>query len=313
MAIAVVFPGQGSQYAGMVASFQNVQCVRRLFAEASDLLGEDLWSLVQNGPEEKLMQTLYTQPALFVTDLSFWTVWCEQGGCCPDFFIGHSLGEYAALVASGVVSFTEGLRLVQHRARMMTRSVLGSVGAMAALIGLSAADVCAVCAEVAAENNESRVVEAVNFNAPQQTVIAGHEDAVHEVCVRAKIRGAKRCVVLPVSAAFHSSLMKPAALGMAQYLQICALSPPTIAVVHNYDAQCHQNVDDVRRVLAAQIDHPVQWMQSLHYLVSCGVETFIESGPGAVLSALIKKNVPAACMHTLRDYDTLCRVVGTCH
>jgi len=285
MAIAFVFPGQGSQSVGMMAGFEGHAVVRTTFADASAVLGEDLWALVTDGPEDALNRTINTQPVMLTAGVAVWRAWQAAGGAAPTIMAGHSLGEYTALVAAGALAFDDALPLVRFRAQAMQEAVPAGVGAMAAILGLDAAGVSAACAEAA----QGQVVEAVNFNTPEQIVIAGHREAVERAIAAATAKGAKRGVLLPVSAPFHSSLMKLAAERLAQRLATVAFAVPAIPVLQNVDAQPKASPDAIREALARQAASPVQWVETIQAFAKRGVTQVIECGPGRVLTGMSKR------------------------
>jgi [acyl-carrier-protein] S-malonyltransferase len=289
MKIAFTFPGQGSQSVGMMAGFDAHPAVRATFAEASELLGQDLWALVTAGPEADLNQTVNTQPAMLTAGVSVWRAWRDAGGPLPAIVAGHSLGEYTALVAAGALAFADALPLVRFRAQAMQDAVPAGVGAMAAILGLDAASVSAVCAEAAAETGPGQVVEPVNFNAPEQVVIAGHRGAVERAIEIAAARGAKRGVLLPVSAPFHSSLLKPAAARLSDRLATIGVATPTIPVLHNVDVQEGPSPEAIRGALAQQAASPVRWVETIQAFAARGVTHVVECGPGRVLTGLNKR------------------------
>jgi [acyl-carrier-protein] S-malonyltransferase len=259
--------------------------VRTTFAEASDALGQDLWALVADGPAELLNQTVNTQPAMLAADIAVWRVWQAAGGARPALLAGHSLGEYAALVAAGSLNFADAIKLVRFRAEAMQAAVPEGVGAMAAILGLDDDAVRAVCADAAA----GEVVEAVNLNSPGQVVIAGNKGAVERAMALAKERGAKRALPLPVSVPSHSSLMRPAAEKLLAYLQDVAIAAPNIPVLHNTDVQSHADAQAIRAALAKQLHTPVRWVETVQALKAAGIERIIECGPGKVLAGLNKR------------------------
>jgi len=285
MAIAFVFPGQGSQSVGMMAGFEGHAVVRTTFADASAVLGEDLWALVTDGPEDALNRTINTQPVMLTAGVAVWRAWQAAGGAAPTIMAGHSLGEYTALVAAGALAFDDALPLVRFRAQAMQEAVPAGVGAMAAILGLDAAGVSAACAEAA----QGQVVEAVNFNTPEQIVIAGHREAVERAIAAATAKGAKRGVLLPVSAPFHSSLMKLAAERLAERLATVAFAVPAIPVLQNVDAQPKASPDAIREALARQAASPVQWVETIQAFAKRGVTQVIECGPGRVLTGMSKR------------------------
>ncbi len=283
--LAFVFPGQGSQSVGMMRSWGERSEVRFTFSEASDALGQDLWALVTDGPTDLLNQTINTQPAMLAADIAVWRVWRAVGGVQPALLAGHSLGEYAALVASGALGFSDAIRLVRFRAEAMQTAVPEGVGAMAAILGLDDDAVRAVCAEAAA----GEVVEAVNLNSPGQVVIAGNKAAVERAMVLAKEKGAKRALPLPVSVPSHSTLMMPAAEKLLAHLQTITIKAPSVPVLHNTDVMSHTEPDAIRVALARQLHTPVRWVETVQALKAAGMETVIECGPGKVLAGLGKR------------------------
>jgi [acyl-carrier-protein] S-malonyltransferase len=285
MKFAFVFPGQGSQSVGMMQGWGERAEVRATFAEASAALGQDLWALVTDGPADLLNQTVNTQPAMLAADVAAWRAWQAAGGATPTLLAGHSLGEYAALVAAGALDFADAIRLVRFRAEAMQAAVPEGVGAMAAILGLDDDGVRAVCADAAA----GQVVEAVNLNSPGQVVIAGNKAAVERAMVLAKEKGAKRALPLPVSVPSHSSLMLPAAERLLAHLQSVTINPPSIPVLHNTDVQSHAEPDAIRTALARQLHTPVRWVETVQALQRAGVERVIECGPGKVLAGLTKR------------------------
>jgi [acyl-carrier-protein] S-malonyltransferase len=285
MSIAFVFPGQGSQSIGMMAGFEDHPMVRATFDEASAVLGEDLWALVTDGPDEALNQTVNTQPVMLTAGVAVWRAWQAAAGATPAIVAGHSLGEYTALVAAGALAFRDAVPLVRFRAQAMQEAVPAGVGAMAAILGLDAESVAAACAEAA----QGQVVEPVNFNTPEQIVIAGHREAVERAIVVATARGAKRGVLLPVSAPFHSSLMKPAGERLATRLAGVPFAIPAIPVVQNADAEAKSDPDAIRAALALQAASPVRWVETIQTFAAGGVTEVVECGPGRVLTGMSKR------------------------
>ena len=285
MKIAFVFPGQGSQSVGMMKAYADHPAVQATFEEASGVLGQDLWALVAQGPEEDLDLTINTQPAMLTASVAVWRAWLASGGPQPVVVAGHSLGEYAALVASGALAFADAVPLVRYRAQSMQEAVPPGQGAMAAVLGADDTAVAAACAEAA----QGQVVEPVNYNAPGQLVIAGDREAVERAMVAVKAKGARRAVMLPVSAPFHSSLLKPAAAKLAQRLQSVPFALPSIPVIHNVDVAEHATADEIRAALAAQAASPVRWTQTIQAFKARGVTHVVECGPGKVLSNLVKR------------------------
>ena len=295
MRLAFVFPGQGSQSVGMMQGWGDRADVRATFAEASDALGQDLWALVTDGPADLLNQTVNTQPAMLAADIAAWRVWQAAGGPTPALLAGHSLGEYAALVAAGSLNFVDAIKLVRFRAEAMQDAVPEGVGAMAAILGLDDDSVRAACADAAA----GEVVEAVNLNSPGQVVIAGNKAAVERAMALAKEKGAKRALPLPVSVPSHSSLMRPAAERLLAHLQGVVIAAPTILVLHNTDVQSHADADSIRAALAKQLHTPVRWVETMQALKAAGIERVIECGPGKVLAGLCKRiddSLPAVAL-----------------
>jgi [acyl-carrier-protein] S-malonyltransferase len=285
MSTAFVFPGQGSQQVGMLDGFGDHPVVQATFDEASQVLGDDLWRLVREGPPEALNLTRNTQPVMLTAGVAVWRAWQAAGGAMPGYVAGHSLGEYTALVAAGALAFADAVPLVRFRAEAMQDAVPAGVGAMAAVIGGDDAAVADACREAA----QGEVAEPVNFNAPGQVVIAGHRSAVERAIAAAKARGAKRAMLLPVSAPFHSSLLKPAAERLAQRLAGVNISRPSIPVVHNVDVATHDTPDAIRAALARQAASPVRWTETVQWLAAHGVTRIVECGPGKVLAGLTRR------------------------
>jgi [acyl-carrier-protein] S-malonyltransferase len=269
----------------MMQPFAESKVVRDTFAEASDAIGQDLWQLVTDGPAEALNSTVNTQPVMLTAGYAVYRAWLEAGGGKPALVAGHSLGEYTALVAAGVVAFRDAVPLVRFRALAMQEAVPMGAGAMAAILGLDDDTVRGACGEAA----QGEVVEAVNFNAPSQVVIAGHKAAVERGAEAAKAKGAKRAVMLPVSAPFHSSLLRPAADRLADYLKNVAFSAPRIPVVNNVDVAAVSDPDGIKDALARQACHPVRWVEVIRHMAKMGVTHVAECGPGKVLAALTRR------------------------
>jgi [acyl-carrier-protein] S-malonyltransferase len=285
MTFAFVFPGQGSQQIGMMDGFAGHPVVRATFDEASQALGEDLWELVQQGPADALNLTRNTQPLMLAAAVATWRAWQDAGGPLPAYVAGHSLGEYSALVAAGALAFGDAVPLVRFRAEAMQQAVASGVGAMAAVIGADDEAIAEACREAA----QGEVVEPVNFNAPGQIVIAGNKAAVERAMIAAKARGAKRAVMLPVSAPFHSSLLAPAAERLADRLAQVKIGAPAIPVVHNADVRTHATPDEIRDALARQAASPVRWTETVRWLAAQGVTGVVECGPGKVLAGLARR------------------------
>jgi len=285
MKFAFVFPGQGSQAVGMLDAWAGNQAAQAVMLQADAALSEDLSGLIARGPVEQLNLTTHTQPAMLTASLAVLAAWRAAGGPEPTVMAGHSLGEYAALTAAGVLELADAVRLVRIRADAMQAAVPVGTGAMAAILGLEDDAVLAVCEQA----SQGEVVEAVNFNAPSQVVIAGHRAAVERAMENAKAAGAKRAVLLPVSAPFHASLLKPAASVLAQALSQVTLHVPQIPVIQNVDVQMHQDPAAILQALVDQAWHPVRWVQTIQAMAHFGVTHIVECGPGKVLSGLVKR------------------------
>jgi [acyl-carrier-protein] S-malonyltransferase len=291
---AFVFPGQGSQAVGMLDAWGDHPAVRDTVAEASEALGEDVAKLIHEGPKEALALTTNTQPVMLVAGVAAWRAWLAEGGAQPAVVAGHSLGEYSALVAAGVLTLAQAAPLVRFRAQAMQEAVPVGVGAMAAILGMESAKVIAGCAEVSAgfAVGSGEVVEAVNFNDPVQTVIAGSKAAVEKACEVLKANGAKRALPLPVSAPFHSSLMRPAAEALKGRLADVELRAPVIPVLNNIDVAVESDPARIRDALVRQAAGPVRWVESVQALQARGVQAIVECGPGKVLSGMVKRIAP---------------------
>lgn len=288
---AFVFPGQGSQAVGMLDGWGDHPEVLGTLAEASDALGENVGHLIHEGPKELLSLTTNTQPVMLVAGVAAWRVWRSEGGALPSVLAGHSLGEYAALVASGVLTLAQAAPLVRFRAIAMQEAVPVGTGAMAAILGMDAQKVIAGCAEAQAsfDAGSAEVVEAVNFNDPAQTVIAGSKAAVDKACEVLKANGAKRALLLPVSAPFHSSLMRPAAERLKAELAATEFAPPQIPVINNIDVTVEADADRIRNALYRQAFGPVRWVECVQAIKTHGVDTIVECGPGKVLAGMVKR------------------------
>ncbi|QGZ55178.1 ACP S-malonyltransferase [Paraburkholderia acidiphila] len=287
MRFAFVFPGQGSQAVGMLDAFADNTIVRETLQEASDALGQDLGKLIAEGPAEELNLTTNTQPVMLTAAYAVYRAWQQAGGPAPAIVAGHSLGEYTALVAAGVLSFRDAVPLVRFRAQAMQSAVPVGEGGMAAVLGLDDDTVRAVCTEAAAASGG--VVEAVNFNAPAQVVIAGHKGAVEKACEIAKAKGAKRALPLPVSAPFHSSLLKPASDQLREYLTNVTLNAPQIPVVNNVDVAFETDPAKIRDALVRQAAGAVRWVECVQAIAAQGATHVVECGPGKVLAGLTKR------------------------
>ncbi|MDO9148853.1 MAG: ACP S-malonyltransferase [Hydrogenophaga sp.] len=304
---AFVFPGQGSQSVGMLDAWGDHPAVLETLREASDALGEDVAALIKDGPKEALALTTNTQPVMLVAGVAAWRVWRSEGGALPAVVAGHSLGEYSALVASGVLTLAQAAPLVRFRAAAMQEAVPVGTGAMAAILGMDAARVIAGCAEAQATfgAGSAEVVEAVNFNDPAQTVIAGSKAAVEKACEMLKASGAKRALPLPVSAPFHSSLMKPAAEKLKEKLANTVLAAPHIPVVNNIDVAVQTDADAIRDALVRQAFGPVRWVECVGAIKARGVTTLVECGPGKVLAGMVKRIDAELTGAALYDLATL--------
>ena len=302
---AFVFPGQGSQSVGMMNAFADSGPVRVVFAEAADVLKQDLWQLVAEGPVEALNATVNTQPVMLTAGYAVYRAWLDAGGAEPALVAGHSLGEYTALVAAGALAFRDALPLVRFRAQAMQEAVPMETGAMAAILGLDDDAVRALCSQ----SSGSEVVEAVNFNAPSQVVIAGHKGAVERAAAAAKGAGAKRAMMLPVSAPFHSSLLAPAAERLAEYMTRVAFSAPRIPVLSNVDVAAVNEPGAIREALARQACSPVRWVEVVRALGAAGATDIVECGPGKVLAGLTRRIDPALKGHAIVDPQSLAQAL----
>ncbi|MBU3549990.1 ACP S-malonyltransferase [Polynucleobacter sp. MWH-Berg-3C6] len=287
MTFAFVFPGQGSQSVGMLNSISERPEVRATLQEASEALGEDVAKLIAEGPAEALSLTTNTQPVMLTAGVAFYRAWLAAGGSAPKVMAGHSLGEYSALVAAGVISFKDAVPLVRFRAEAMQSAVPVGTGGMAAILGLDDATVIKVCAEASVASGG--VVEAVNFNAPGQVVIAGASDAVTKACELLKAAGAKRALPLPVSAPFHSSLLQPASEKLKGYLANIEFKTPTISVINNVDVQILNDPTAIKDALVRQAAKPVRWQETIQAMAGQGITQVVECGPGKVLAGLTKR------------------------
>jgi len=284
--IAFVFPGQGSQKIGMLSELaQDHELIKQTFDQASDVLGYNMWELIQQGEQEQINLTERTQPILLASSVAIWRLWNEHNGTQPSQMAGHSLGEWSALVCSGVVDFADALKIVRARGQFMQQAVPVGEGAMAAIIGLEDQTILDACSNA----QSLGVVDAVNFNAPGQVVIAGSNRAVEAAMDACKAAGAKRALPLPVSAPFHTSLMKPAAVNLADLVNSVTCSAPQVPVVHNVHAQTESNPETIKALMLEQIYSPVKWVDCVNQLKNNGATTLIECGPGKVLSGLSKR------------------------
>ena len=300
---AFVFPGQGSQSPGMLNAWGDHAMVRDTLQEASDALGEDVGRLISQGSKEELALTTNTQPVMLVAGIAAWRMWCAEGGSKPAVLAGHSLGEYSALVAAGALSLAQAAPLVRFRAAAMQEAVPVGEGAMAAILGIDAAIVRDVCAQSTQESGA--LAEAVNFNDPVQTVIAGTKAGVEHACVALKAAGAKRALMLPVSAPFHSSLMRPAADKLRQKLAETAFAAPQIPVINNVDVAEQTEAGQIRDALYRQAFGPVRWVECVQAMAARGVDSVVECGPGKALTGMTKRIDGGLQALALYDPDTL--------
>lgn len=300
---AIVFPGQGSQAVGMLAELgQQYDVVTQTFAQASEVLGYDLWALVQNGPVEDLNQTFRTQPALLAASVAIWRVWQSLDLEQPEFLAGHSLGEYSALVCAGVIDFQQAIKLVELRGQLMQEAVPAGTGAMYAIIGLDDEAIANACQQAA----QGQVVSPVNFNSPGQVVIAGQKEAVERAGVLCKEAGAKRALPLPVSVPSHCALMKPAAEKLALALASLEFNTPNIPVINNVDVIAETDPAKIKDALVRQLYSPVRWTEAVQRMSDAGIEKLLEVGPGKVLTGLTKrivKTLDAAAVNDLASLD----------
>lgn len=305
---AFVFPGQGSQAIAMLDGFAGNPVVAQTVAEASEALQYDLGKLIAEGPKEELDLTTNTQPVMLTAAVAFYRAWLAAGGPVPTVVAGHSLGEYSALVAAGVISFKDAVPLVRFRAQAMQEAVPVGQGTMAVVLGLSDDDVRAACLASAAEN-PALVVEPVNFNAPAQVVIAGHTAAVERACELAKAKGAKRAMKLPVSAPFHSSLLKPASDRLREYMAGLTFAAPQIALINNVDVAVVNDVAGIKDALVRQAASPVRWVETMQKVAADGITQVIECGPGKVLMGLAKRIDPVLVGDAIVDQASLERIL----
>ena len=305
MRIAFVFPGQGSQSVGMLAGFAGNAAVENVLARADAALGFSLTGLIAEGPAEALSLTVNTQPAMLASSVAFYEAWRAAGGRTPDVMAGHSLGEYSALCAAGAFTLEDAVKLVRFRAEAMQNAVPVGVGGMAAIIGLKDEDVLAACGEARSEG----AVEAVNFNAPGQVVIAGEKAALRKAIECAKARGCRRAIELPVSAPFHSSLLAPAGEKLATRLAEIDVKSPSVPVIANVDVEVHAEPDAIRTALARQASSAVQWVRTIERMKAEGVTDVVECGPGKVLTGLLRRTAPELNGHNIYDAATLAAVL----
>jgi len=298
---AFVFPGQGSQTVGMLNGFSSNSVVAQAMDEASQALGQNLSLLIDQGPAESLNLTVNTQPVMLASSVAFYRAWRSAGGLAPAWAAGHSLGEYSALTAAGVFTLGDAVKAVRFRAEQMQDAVPVGVGAMAAVLGMESSAVIGACVDAA----QDQVVEAVNFNAPDQTVIAGHKEAVDRACVLVKERGAKRAISLPVSAPFHSSLLAPAARALREYLSRMPMKAPEFQVINNVDVRAESDPTQIQDALSRQAMKPVRWVEVIQGLEKQGITTIVECGPGKVLAGLVRRIAPTINTFSINDQASL--------
>ncbi|MDG2018716.1 MAG: ACP S-malonyltransferase [Porticoccaceae bacterium] len=307
--LAFVFPGQGSQKIGMLAELaEQNPIIEKTFNEASEVLGYDIWQLIQQGAQEDINLTQRTQPILLTCSVAIWRLWNEKQGAVPSQMAGHSLGEWSALVCANVIDFADGLRIVEARGKFMQQAVPVGQGAMAAIIGLDDQAILDACTEA----NTLGVVDAVNFNAPGQVVIAGSNDAVERAMDICKSAGAKRALPLPVSAPFHTSLMKPAADNLAEMVNSVTFRAPEVPIMHNVHAQNEQDPQVIKELMLEQIYSPVKWVDCVKQLKKSGASTLVECGPGKVLSGLSKRidrDLTAVATESAADFDAALAII----
>jgi [acyl-carrier-protein] S-malonyltransferase len=303
---AFVFPGQGSQAIGMLNGFAGNEAVRQTVAEASEAIGFDIGRMVAEGPKEELDLTTNTQPLMLTAAVAFYRAWLAAGGAAPSLLAGHSLGEYSALVAAGVIDFRDAVPLVRFRAQAMQEAVPVGQGGMAAILGLSDLDVLSACVSAA----QGEVVEPVNYNAPQQVVIAGHKGAVERACEAAKALGAKRALTLPVSAPFHSSLLQPASERLREHMAAMRFNAPRIELVNNVDVEIVGDPEKIKDALVRQAASPVRWVETIQRFAALGVTNVIECGPGKVLTGLTKRIEPGLAGDAIVDQASLERILA---
>lgn len=301
---AFVFPGQGSQSVGMMAGFGDAPVIKATFIEASDLLHVDLWKMVLDGPAEDLAQTVNTQPLMLTAGIAAWRAWRSQGGAMPDYFAGHSLGEYSALVAAEAIEFSDAVPLVRFRAEAMQQAVPVGQGGIAAILGLDEDAVIAACAEAA----QGEIVEPANYNSPGQLVISGSRAAVERAIEAAKARGAKRAMMLPMSVPAHSSLMRPAAERFRERIAAISVAAPKVPVIQNIDVASFNDPAAIKDALVRQLYGPVRWIETIKALADAGVKHVIECGPGRVLVGLNKRiddRIHATSIYDQASLDTV--------
>lgn len=299
--LAFIFPGQGSQVEGMLSDVVNEPIVAATLEEANQALGYDLTSIILTGSKEELGKTVITQPAILTVSIALWRLWCEKTDIRPAYLAGHSLGEYSALVAGGVLSFSDAVKLVSQRATFMQEAVQPGEGAMAAILGMEDAAVVALCEEAA----EGEILSAVNFNSPGQVVIAGTASAVERASAMAKDKGARKAMPLPVSVPSHCLLMKPAADRLAVEMESLTLAAPSIAVIHNVDVKTHNDAADIKTSLVEQLYQPVRWTETVEFMAANGITRLVECGPSKVLTGLTKRIDKSLVSYNIDNETTL--------
>ncbi|PTQ77275.1 [acyl-carrier-protein] S-malonyltransferase [Nitrosomonas oligotropha] len=309
MKFAFVFPGQGSQSVGMLNGYTDLPIIQETFQEASDILKQDFWSMVNNGPADDLNLTINTQPLMLTAGIAVYRAWRSLGGEPPALMAGHSLGEYTALVASEALSFADALALVRFRAQAMQQAVPEGVGGMAAILGMDDEIIETICRDITNQNSEESL-EPANFNSPGQIVIAGHKNAILQGIEMAKSKGAKRAIMLPMSIPSHCSLMKPAADSMRQQLAHVPLQSPRIPILHNADVKTHTDTADIKEILIRQLTSPVRWVDTVKALAANGITHVVECGPGKVLAGLNKRIDPNLQQLSLADGEAMKQAIN---
>lgn len=309
MTFAFVFPGQGSQSVGMMNGYTDLPVIQETFSEASDILKQDLWTLVNNDSADDLNLTVNTQPVMLTAGIAVYRAWTSLGGTKPAIIAGHSLGEYTALVAAEALTFADALALVRYRAQAMQQAVPEGTGGMAAILGLDDTSIESICREITAQSN-GESLEPANFNAPGQVVIAGHKSAIQQGIDLAKAKGAKRAIMLPMSIPSHCSLMKPAAEQMKQQLDKVTLHAPLLPILHNADVKSHTNAATIKDILVQQLVSPVRWVDTIQAIAAKGVTHVVECGPGKVLAGLNKRIDQNLQQLSLADSEAITQAVN---
>lgn len=309
MKFAFVFPGQGSQSIGMMNGYADLPIVQETFQEASDILKEDFWSMVNTGPADDLNLTVNTQPLMLIAGIAVYRAWISLGGSKPTLLAGHSLGEYTALVAAEVLSFADALALVRFRAQAMQHAVPEGIGGMAAILGLDDETIKTICHDITQQSN-GESLEPANFNSPGQVVIAGHRNVILQGIEMAKSKGAKRAIMLPMSIPSHCSLMKPASENMRKQLDRMVLQSPEIAILHNTDVKPHTDTASIKEILIQQLVSPVRWVDTIRAFAAAGITHVVECGPGKVLIGLNKRIDPSLQQLSLLDSEAIKQAVS---